>query len=42
MRKYKVKLICYDYDNPNDINHYIKHEKELSEEEFNLIYKMIL
>ena len=42
MRTYKIKLIAKDYDNPNGVNHYSEHEKEISEELFNSIYKMIL
>lgn len=41
MRKYKVILECNDYDNPNEINHYTKYEKEISEILFNSIYKLI-
>ena len=42
MRVYKIKLVCEDYDNPNGVNHHSEHEKEISEEIFNTIYKMIL
>ena len=42
MRIYKIKLTCRDFDNPNGINHLQKHEKEISEEIFNAVYKMIL
>jgi len=41
MREYKITLECNDYNNPNEINHYSKHEKEISEELFNSIYKLI-
>jgi len=41
MRKYKVLLICKDYDNPNGINHYMKYEKEVNEDLFNAIYKLL-
>ena len=41
MREYKITLECNDYDNPNEINHYTKHEKKITEEVFNSIYKLI-
>lgn len=41
MKKYKVELICYDCDNSNGIDYYSKHEKEISEEIFNSLYKLI-
>ena len=42
MRNYRIKLMVDDFDNPNGVNHYSEHEKEVSEEIFNSIYKMIL
>ena len=42
MRKYKVILICDDTDNPNGVDHHTEHTKDISEEGFNTIYKLII
>ena len=42
MRNYKITLSCTDTENPNGIDHYTEHQKEISEEIFNTIYKMII
>lgn len=41
MRKYTVILRSNDYNNPNGINHYSKYEKEINEDIFNAIYKLL-
>ena len=42
MRTYKVHLIYKDFDNPNNIDHKTEHFAEVSEELFNIIYKLLL
>jgi hypothetical protein len=42
MRNYKIILECNDFDNPNEVNHFTRHEKEINEEIFNTIYKLII
>ena len=42
MRIYKVILTCNDTENSNNIDHYTEHSKEVSEEIFNAIYKLLV
>lgn len=41
MREYKIILTCEDTNNPNEISHYTQHVKEISEELYNIIYKLL-
>lgn len=41
MRKYTVILRSNDYNNSNGIRNYTEYEKEVNEDIFNAIYKLL-